>query len=86
MEVPPDYIIEMLQQTINARMDSLEKKMDDQKDDVTKQITEVKTTITDTVKDHETRIKDLEQFKYKAYATSGGIAFVSGIVWNFIFK
>ena len=44
MEVPSDYVLDMMQKAINGRIDTLEKKMEFNHEDVKRDISELKTS------------------------------------------
>jgi len=93
MEVPSDYVLDMMHRAIDGRIDSMEKKMESNHIDVRNNINEIKTSFkefqTKCNKDmghYDARIKGLEEVKYKIYAFSGVIAAMSGFVWGWILK
>lgn len=92
VEVPADYVINIIRQSFDERFNSLEKTIEIQFDDVKKDICDLKDTFKHfehtygiSMKDHENRLKEIEQFKYKVYAYTGAIAVFSGVAIKIIF-
>ena len=93
MEVPADYVMDMMMQAIDGRIDSLEKKLEVNHADVKGNIIEIKTAIKEfqtvcntDMKAMDVRIKDYEQFKWKVIAFSGAVAVIAGAATKFIFS
>jgi len=93
MEVPSDYVLDIVRKALDDKIDSLEKKMEFNHLDVKGDISEIKRAFkefqTKCNKDmghYDARIKGLEDVKYKIYAFSGAIAAASGFVWSWILK
>ena len=93
MEVPADYVMNMMRTAIDGRIDTLERKLESYHIDVKQEIIDIKIAIKDFQKKCNTdmtsmdkRIKDYEQFKWKVIAYSGAIAVASGVVARFIFN
>ncbi len=91
-EVPSDYVLGIVRQALDGRIDMLEKKLDFNHTDVKGDIIEIKTAIKEfqtvcntDMKAMDVRIKDYEQFKWKVIAISGAVAVISGVVSKFIF-
>jgi len=92
-EIPSDYVLGIVRQAIDGRIDALEKKIDWNHSDVKADITEIKMAIKEfqtvcnvDMKSMDARIKDYEQFKYKLIAYSGVIAVASGVAAKIIFS
>lgn len=92
MEVPADYVINMMRQVIDAKIEALEKKLEAHHLDLKSEILDLKTALKEfqnkcqTDMNHfDTRIKDNEQFKWKVIAYSGVIAAVVGVILKCIF-
>lgn len=97
MDIPKDYVIEMVRNTldekINQLCDSQESLRLDIKNDIYElkkdlrsEIQNINTTCTVNMKDHNNRIRLLEEHKWKLYAFGGAVATVSAFVFNYILK
>jgi len=85
MEVPSDYVMNIMRQAIDSRIDTLEKKIDLNHIELKTTIREFQTLCNVNMNSMDMRIKDYEQFKWKLVAFSGAVAVIAGVAAKFVF-
>lgn len=85
MQVPEQYVIEIFKQAMDGKIDVLEKNIKEDIQNLREEIRNFQTQCRHDMKIHDTEIEDLKNFKYKMYAYSGAIAFMSAVGFKLLF-
>jgi len=85
MEVPSDYVMNIMRQAIDSRIDTLEKKIDSNHIELKTTIREFQALCNKSMNSMDMRVKDYEQLKWKLVAFSGAVAVIAGVAAKIIF-
>jgi len=88
MEVPSDYVLDMMRQAINGRIDTLEKKIDFNHEDVKRDVAELKTSFKESQtkcdKDMGAMDKRIRKIEQEYQFEKGKIAIIVLLVGGFV--
>lgn len=86
MEVPEDYVLNLIKSTLEHKIDSVEKNIKSEINDLKIEIREFNKQCTNNMKSHDNRIRSTEDFKLQIITISGIAGGISALLISILLK